>query len=107
MEEIPNLVKEIARDKLYCLWTNEGYDIGSIEISKGSAIKNLAKKMEINPKQIMTTGNNYNDQEMLEVGKGVTVMPERVQGEYFIEYKNNQLGGELLVDFLLSYFEQD
>jgi len=104
MEEIPNLVKEIAGDDLYCLWTNEGYDIGSKEMSKGQAIINLAKELGIGPKQIMTTGNNYNDKEMLEIGKGVTVEPKRVKAEYFIEHKPEELGGELLVEFLLEHF---
>ncbi len=105
IEEIPELVKEISNDKLYCLWTNEGYDIGSKETSKGKAIEVLANVMKIDPKQIMTTGNNYNDAEMLEIGKGVTVNPERVKAEYFIEHKSDELGGELLVKFLLNYFE--
>ena len=105
MEEIPKLVKEMGEDSLYCLWTNEGYDIGSKKMSKGVAIKDLAKRFGIEPKQIITTGNNYNDAEMLKVGKGVSVLPERVEGEYFIEYKDNELGGELLTKFLLEYFE--
>ena len=67
-------------------------------------IKNLAKQLNIEPKQIMTTGNNYNDKEMLEIGKGVTVEPKRVKAEYFIEHKPEELGGELLVDFLLEYY---
>ena len=106
MEEIPELVKRISNDSLYCLWTNEGYDIGSKKMSKGKAIEVLSKAMEINPKQIMTTGNNYNDAEMLEIGKGVTVDPDRIQAEYFIEHKPDELGGELLAKFLLDYFEK-
>ncbi len=106
MDEIPNLVKEIAADNLYCLWTNEGYDIGSREMSKGKAIINLAKQLGLEPKQIMTTGNNYNDEEMLQVGKGVSVAPERVKGEYFIKAEGEKLGGHLLVDFLLNYYEE-
>lgn len=106
MEEIPNLVKEIGGDDLYCLWTNEGYDIGSKDMSKGVAIKDLAESLNIEPKQIMTTGNNYNDAEMLKVGKGVSVLPERVEGEYFIKYEDDELGGELLAKLLLKYFEE-
>jgi HAD superfamily hydrolase (TIGR01484 family) len=106
MEEIPNLVKRMAGDSLYCLWTNEGYDIGSKEMSKGKAIANLAKELGIEPKQIMTTGNNYNDEEMLQIGKGVSVNPERVKGEYFIDHQSEELGGEILVDFLLDYYEK-
>jgi HAD superfamily hydrolase (TIGR01484 family) len=104
MEEIPNLVKEMAKDNLYCLWTNEGYDIGSKEMSKGQAIANLAEQLKIGPKQIMTTGNNYNDEEMLKIGKGVSVNPARVKAEYFIDHKPEELGGHLLVDFLLEYY---
>ncbi|OPL11986.1 MAG: hypothetical protein AVO34_01835 [Firmicutes bacterium ML8_F2] len=106
MEEIPELVKKTAGDKLYCLWTNEGYDIGDRQMSKGKAIANLAEKLRIEPKQIMTTGNNYNDKEMLEIGKGVTVNSERVEAEYFINPKGEKLGGEALVDFLLKYYEE-
>ncbi len=106
MEEIPNLVKDIGKDELYCLWTNEGYDIGSKIMSKGVAIENLAKQLKIDPKQIMTTGNNYNDAEMLQVGKGVTVDPKRVEAEYFVDHKEDELGGELLAKFLLEYFRE-
>ena len=106
MEEIPNLVKELdPEQEMYCLWTNEGYDIGSKAINKGQGILNLAKHLSIEPKQIMTTGNNYNDAEMLRFGRGVTVQPNRVEAEYFIEHAPEELGGELLVEFLLNYFQ--
>ncbi len=106
MEKIPNLVKEIdSENNLYCLWTNEGYDIGNKRMNKGKGIVNLAKYLNIEPKQIMTTGNNYNDAEMLQFGKGVTVTPSRVEAEYFIEHKPEELGGELLAEFLLKYFK--
>ena len=105
MEEIENLVKSYDNEnELYCLWTNEGYDIGSKEMTKGKAISNLAKYLDISPKQILTTGNNYNDKEMLEIGKGVTVDPERVKGEYFIESTKDKLGGEILAEFLVSCY---
>lgn len=105
MKEIPDLVKDLDRgQELYCLWTNEGYDIGSKNISKGKGILNLAEYLNIDPKQIMTTGNNYNDKEMLEFGRGVTVQPDRVEAEYFIEHKPEELGGELLTELLLQFY---
>ena len=108
MEEMPNLVKELdLEQELYCLWTNEGYDIGSKTMSKGQGIIKLAEYLKIDPKQIMTTGNNYNDAEMLKVGKGVTVEPERVQADYFIEHAPDELGGELLVEFLLNHYKNN
>ena len=73
-------------------------------MTKGRAISDLAKYLDISPKQILTTGNNYNDKEMLEVGKGVTVDPERVSGEYFVESTGDKLGGEILADFLVNYY---
>ncbi len=107
MEEIPNLVKALdPEQELYCLWTNEGYDIGSRIMSKGKGIINLAEHLGIRPKQIMTTGNNYNDAEMLQFGKGVTVQPNRVEAEYFIDHQPEELGGELLTEFLLTHFRK-
>ncbi len=107
MEEIPNIVKEVDPEgELYCLWTNEGYDVGSKTMNKGKGIERLAQYLKINPKEIMTTGNNYNDAEMLMMGTGVTVDPGRVEAEYFIEHQPDELGGELLVEFLLEYYKR-
>jgi len=107
MEEIPDIVKEVDPEgELYCLWTNEGYDIGSRTTNKGKGIEKLAQYLKINPKEIMTTGNNYNDVEMLAMGTGVTVDPKRAEAEYFIEHGPDELGGELLVEFLLEYYKE-
>src|SRR3989338_1421607 len=107
MEEIPNLVREVDPEgELYCLLTNEGYDVGSKTMSKGRGIEKLAQHLHIHPKELMTTGNNYNDAEMLQVGTGVTVQPDRVKAEYFIEYQPGQLGGEVLTEFLLEYYRR-
>ena len=105
MDEILNLIKKIdTKNILYCLWTNEGYDIGNKKMNKGKGIISLAKYFNINEKQIITTGNNYNDKEMLEIGKGVTVEPDKIEAEYFIEHSKQELGGELLAEFLVKYF---
>ena len=107
IEEIPNIVKEVdPEEELYCLWTNEGYDIGSKSMNKGKGIEKLAQYLAFNPKEIMTTGNNYNDIEMLAVGTGVTVDPKRAAAEYFIEHQEDELGGELLAEFLLTYYKR-
>ncbi|MBI1971598.1 MAG: HAD family phosphatase [Candidatus Wildermuthbacteria bacterium] len=108
IEEIPDIVQEADPEgELYCLWTNEGYDIGSKIMNKGKGIERLAEYLGISPKEILTTGNNYNDREMLRVGKGVTVDPERAEAEYFIEHKQNELGGELLAEFLLERYKKN
>ena len=107
MDELPKLMQEIDPEgELYCLWTNEGYDVGSKTMNKGEGIKKLAEHLKISPKEIMTTGNNYNDEQMLQVGTGVTVDPERVQADYFIEHQSDQLGGVLLAEFLVNYYRQ-
>ncbi|MBI2642279.1 MAG: HAD family phosphatase [Candidatus Wildermuthbacteria bacterium] len=106
IEEIPNIVKEADPEgELYCLWTNEGYDIGNKLMNKGKGIEKLAQYLNISQKEIMTTGNNYNDEQMLKAGTGVTVEPGRVEAEYFIEHAPNELGGELLAEFLLGHYK--
>jgi len=108
MQKIPDLVKKMdSENNLYCLWTDEGYDIGNKSMNKGQGIINIAKYFNLNEKQIMTTGNNYNDSEMLKIGKGVTVEPDRVKAEYFIKHKPDELGGELLAEFLLKYYTEN
>jgi len=107
LDDICNVVREHDPDnKFYCLWTNEGYDIGSKEVSKGQGILRISEIFGIQPKYIMTTGNNHNDKEMLEVGLGVTVDPDRVKGDYFIQYDKAELGGEKLAEFLLHYYQK-
>lgn len=107
MDEIPQLVQEVDPEgDLYCLWTNEGYDIGRKTMDKGRGIEKLAEHLKISPKEIMTTGNNYNDAQMLQIGTGVTVDPARVPADYFIEHQSGQLGGELLAEFLVNYYRR-
>jgi hydroxymethylpyrimidine pyrophosphatase-like HAD family hydrolase len=108
MPEIPDIVRQFDPEgELYCLWTNEGYDIGGKTTTKGKGISGLAKQLGISEKQVLTSGNNYNDKEMLEIGKGVTVDSSRVEAEYFVEPNGNKLGGEMLVEFLLGYYEKN
>lgn len=104
MPEIPDLVKRMDPGDLYCLWTNEGYDIGSKSMDKGLGIRAVARHLGIKEKQIMTTGNNYNDKGMLEIGLGVSVNPARVEADYFVETKEGELGGEILAEFLLKHY---
>lgn len=104
-DEIKAIVKKHdPAGSLYCLWTSEGYDIGSSITDKGKAIVRLAEYFGIKPKQVMTTGNNYNDIPMLEAGLGVTVDPDRAPAEYSIESSDEKLGGHALAEFLLEYY---
>ncbi|MDI6734425.1 MAG: HAD hydrolase family protein [Patescibacteria group bacterium] len=103
--EIVEIVKNHDKEQeLYCLWTSEGYDIGPIKTNKRTALLYLTKKLKIKPEQMITTGNNLNDKEMLDFGIGVSVNPEQVSGEYAIPKKEGRLGGEILAKYLLEAF---
>jgi len=103
MPEIEEIVKKHDKEKeLYCLWTSEGYDIGHIKTNKKTALRFLSKKLKIKPEQMITTGNNLNDKEMLDFGIGVSVNPEQVSGKYAIPKKKGVLGGEILAKYLLK-----
>lgn len=106
IRDIEKIVKKNDKEnELYCLWTNEGYDIGYKKTSKVNALKFLAKELKIKPQQMITTGNNLNDKEMLTYGVGVSVDPKRVSGQYAIPPKKNILGGEVLAKYLLQVFK--
>ncbi len=105
MPEIAEIVKRHDNEnELYCLWTSEGYDIGRIGTNKKTALQFLSQKLGIAENDIITTGNNLNDTEMLQFGIGVSVDPERVGGRYAIKKKEGELGGEILARYLLEAF---
>ncbi|HOY56325.1 MAG TPA: HAD hydrolase family protein [bacterium] len=100
---IEAIVKKYDQEnELYCLWTNEGYDIGHKKTNKVNALRFLVKELKIQPNQMITTGNNLNDKEMLAYGIGVSVDPHRVNGKYAIPKKQGILGGEVLAKYLLQ-----
>ncbi|HPI67054.1 MAG TPA: HAD-IIB family hydrolase [bacterium] len=105
---VPAIIKIVKKHdpekELYCLWTSEGYDIGHKKANKMVALKFLTKTLKIKPEQMLTTGNNLNDKEMLQYGVGVSMNPEKVSAKYAILPKKGQLGGEILVDYLLKAY---
>lgn len=106
MAEVGKIVKKHDKEKeLYCLWTNEGYDIGHKKTNKVTALRFLHQTLKIQPDQMITTGNNLNDREMLKYGIGVSVDPRRVSGKYAIPKKRGVLGGEVLAEYLLKAYE--
>lgn len=104
-EEMPAIERIVrAHDRegdLYCLWTLEGYDIGPVLTNKRTALQWLATKLDIEPRHMITTGNNINDREMLDFGVGVSMDPARVRGAYAIPREEGVLGGEVLARYLL------
>jgi len=109
-KEIPKIEEIVKKhdteQELYCLWTSEGYDIGHKKTNKQTALLYLTKKLKIKPEQMITTGNNLNDKEMLDFGIGVSVDPEKVSGEYSTHKKEGILGGEILARYLLDAFKK-
>lgn len=102
MPEIERIVREHDREgELSCLWTLEGYDIGPLRTNKRTALQWLAMRLGIEPRQMITTGNNLNDREMLAFGIGVSMDPTRVRGAYAIPRQEGVLGGEVLARYLL------
>lgn len=108
--EVPLIAKTVKRHdregELYCLWSGEGYDIGYKKTSKATALKYICENLGIKSKEMVTTGNNLNDREMLSFGIGVSVDPERVRGAYAIPKKRGMLGGEVLAEYLLNAFRK-
>ncbi|MBT9168498.1 MAG: HMP-PP phosphatase [Syntrophomonadaceae bacterium] len=103
MSEIGEIVKKHDKEnELYCLWTSEGYDIGHMKTNKKTALEYLVGKLKIKPEEMLTTGNNLNDKEMLDFGIGISVDPEQVSGQYAIPKKKGVLGGEILAKYLLK-----
>lgn len=107
MLAVEKIVKKYDREhELYCLWTSEGYDIGHKNTNKAKAMQILIKKLKIKPSQMITTGNNLNDEQILKAGVGVTMNPKTVSAQYAISTKKGQLGGEVLAAYLLQAYKQ-
>jgi HAD superfamily hydrolase (TIGR01484 family) len=107
MPEIEAIVRKHDRvNELYCLWTGEGYDIGHRKTNKLTALNFLNKKLKIRPEQMIVTGNNLNDKEMLSFGTSISVDSKLVDGAYSIPSKKGFLGGEILGKYILQAMKQ-
>ncbi len=103
---VTEIVKKIdVKNKFYIKWNSEAYDIFPKRFSKGSGLKQLAKYLGINVSQILVVGNDPNDQEAVEnSGLSVTTSPDTLTANYYTEGKL-ELGGEELVNHLLTVFD--
>ncbi|MDE1868620.1 MAG: HAD family phosphatase [Candidatus Micrarchaeota archaeon] len=102
---INDLVKEADPEgHLYCIWTGEAFDVGLKGVTKGAGLEKIAETLNLERNEIITTGNALNDKEMLESGVGVTMEPDRVWAPY--RSSGAGLGGEELVEFLVSRFRE-
>jgi len=107
IQEIYNTVHRIdTNNQFYVWWNYEAFDIGLENVNKGFGLRSLAKFLKIEPSQTMAIGNGINDKDMVEVaGIGVTTDPEVLEADFQTEGKLH-LGGEELVDRLLTLVKQ-
>lgn len=100
---VEKLIKKIDPQETFnCFWSGEAYDISPKTNTKGTAIKHLCRLLNLDLSQVLAVGNDPNDQDLLSsVGIGVTTSRESVPAPYYTE-KKQELGGEELIDILLS-----
>lgn len=86
---------------LYCLWNGEAYDIGVSGFDKGFGLLDITE----GDVESIAVGNGENDKPMLDAATyGVTTDPSVVKSDFYTE-KSLDLGGEELIDKLLSLVE--
>lgn len=101
---IPQIVKEeMGKENLYCLWSGEAYDINFAHLNKGRGLELLCQKLSIAQDEVVAIGNDPNDEEMVGwAGIGVTSNRGTMPVADYYTFKEQELGGEELVDRLLE-----
>jgi len=68
MSELFALLAERYEDKLYITQSDEEYvEVMNLEVSKGNALKYMMDKMNIDSKEVIAIGNQFNDVAMFEI----------------------------------------
>jgi HAD superfamily hydrolase (TIGR01484 family) len=90
--------------QLYCLWNGEAYDIGVVEKqTKGVGLKRCIAMLDLEKKNVLAIGDNYNDIELLsEAGISVSADKTRVLGDFFIPLHADILPAEVLMDRIIA-----
>ena len=108
-EDRLSMIEYIAakHKELYCMWNGEAYDIGMYHYqTKGVGIQQVAILSELQRKNILAIGDNYNDIELLdEAGVKITADKSRLKGDFYIELEGKKLPGEVLIDKILEEAE--
>ena len=103
IEEVPKIIKKLDKKKqIKAMWVaGEAWDIQRKDVSKGSGIKKLMKKLKLKEENLLAVGDGINDKEMVEMaGIGVSADIDSLKAPYYTVGKG--LGGELLIDYLLK-----
>ncbi|MBG9978802.1 Cof-type HAD-IIB family hydrolase [Ruoffia tabacinasalis] len=73
-EQLPKINKELLEEYQTVLSHPYQLEIGKINVNKGNALKKLGKQLNIKPEEMMTIGDQNNDQTMIDMaGYGVAM----------------------------------
>lgn len=102
VQEIVAIVKKYdKKDRYYCWWNGEAYDISLKCLNKGTGLKHLCDYLKIDIKDTIAIGNGPNDKDMTDAaGIGVTTDPKWLKSDFYTTGELH-LGGEELVNKLL------
>jgi hydroxymethylpyrimidine pyrophosphatase-like HAD family hydrolase len=103
--KVNEIEKVMSKEKeLYSIWNSEAYDIGvkKIQVKSVGLIK-LISVLKLKKENVLVIGDNYNDAEMMSVGKiAVTADKSRVKGDFYVELEKKRLPADILIERLLE-----
>ncbi len=107
LQSVYHIVDKIDKEKeLRVMWNGEAFDIQRKNVNKGMGLEKLLKVLNIQKEEVIAIGDRVNDKELLDVaGIGVSADSNALKAEYWTK-DNNKLPGDILVQYLLDYFEK-
>tara|TARA_Y100000310_G_scaffold243748_1_gene248380 strand:- start:100 stop:864 length:765 start_codon:yes stop_codon:yes gene_type:complete len=89
---------------LYYVWNSEAYDIGiKNKQVKSVGLRKLMRFLKLTKKNVLVIGDNYNDSEMMSVGRiAVSADRSRVRGDFYVELSGKRLPANRLMERLLE-----
>ena len=102
LKEVYDIVKKHDKfNALKVMWNGEAFDIQDKEMSKGDGLMKILKLLKLSPENVVAIGDRINDKELVGIaGIGVSADKDSLPASYWVE--GEQLGGEILVDYLIS-----
>lgn len=96
------VAREDTKRELYIYWNGEAHDIFLKRFNKVFGLESLLKYLNLDISQVLVLGNDINDTEIVgKAGIGITTDPEILPAA-FATTRKLHLGGEEVVDHLLS-----
>lgn len=105
-ESIKDIVRRIdSKGELYTYWNGEAHDIFLKRYNKAFGLESLLKHLNLDISQALVLGNDTNDMEAVSrAGIGITTDPGVLPAAFATTQKLH-LGGEEVVDHLLTIYE--